>query len=498
MERLPPRIQRTRPPNGSGHVFLFLAQLVAAAVVVQAQHPLNMGSRLELFVDDYLIQRLDGARLKLHEPKSAGVALRFDRSWEGEFSGFPKIVEDGDSYHMYYRALLPWKKGEALVESICHAISRDGIHWEKPVAGLIELLGSKRNNAVFKGSGFAPFLDTRPGVPRSERLKALKGPPRLDVDVGVLAYASSDGVHWNRLQEKAVYAGDRLGSVFWSPDEGQYIQYVRSSDEGGDQLIRSISRATSPNFLEWSEFESLDFGCRPPTWEEQLYTVWVTPYYRAPHLYLALAARFLPGKRALTDEQCQALGRHPLGGGCENISDMVLLTTRAAQSSRISRTYRQGFLRPGLEKSSWTSRTNYPVQGILPTGKGEISIYVQRDYGFKSNRLERLVLRTDGFASVRAPYAGGELLTRTLNFSGQELVVNYATSAAGSIQVEIQDASGAPLNGFGLEDCPQLIGDEIERVVRWKQGNDLSELQGKPIQLRFVMRDSDLYSLKFR
>ena len=31
----------------------------------------------------------------------------------------------------------------------------------------------------------------------------------------------------------------------------------------------------------------------------------------------------------------------------------------------------------------------------------------------------------------------------------------------------------------------------------WKSGSDLSSLSGKPIRLRFVMGDADLYSFRF-
>ena len=40
----------------------------------------DIGSRRELFVDDLLIDRLDGARLKLHQPKPGGVAIRYGSS----------------------------------------------------------------------------------------------------------------------------------------------------------------------------------------------------------------------------------------------------------------------------------------------------------------------------------------------------------------------------------------------------------------------------------
>jgi hypothetical protein len=76
--------------------------------------------------------------------------------------------------------------------------------------------------------------------------------------------------------------------------------------------------------------------------------------------------------------------------------------------------------------------------------------------------------------------------------------MNFSTSIAGSVRVEIQDAGGTPLPGYGLEDCPEIFGDHLARVVAWKGGSDVSGLAGKPIRLRFVMKDADLYSIRFR
>ena len=126
-----------------------------------------------------------------------------------------------------------------------------------------------------------------------------------------------------------------------------------------------------------------------------------------------------------------------------------------------------------------------------------MSLYVQRNYGQKSGYLERMTLRTDGFVSVRGPYEGGQLLTRPLTFAGRKLEVNYSSSAAGSLRVEIQDAAGRPLPGFSLADCPAIIGDEIARVVSWKSGPDVGALAGKPVRLRFEVKDADLYSFEF-
>ena len=93
---------------------------------------------------------------------------------------------------------------------------------------------------------------------------------------------------------------------------------------------------------------------------------------------------------------------------------------------------------------------------------------------------------------------GGELITKPFIFSGSELILNFSSSAAGGIQVEIQDETGRTLPGFALHDCPPVFGDSIERMVTWFTGSDLSMLAGKPVRIRFVLRDADLFSMQFR
>ena len=169
------------------------------------------------------------------------------------------------------------------------------------------------------------------------------------------------------------------------------------------------------------------------------------------------------------------------------------------------RRFPQSFIRPGREKRNWFNRTNMTATGVVSTGDDEISLYVLRHYKFPSIHMERMVLRTDGFVSLNAGYRGGEVVTKPLTFKGNNLVLNFATSAAGSIQIEIQDEAGRALPGFALEESPLVWGDEIEHTVRWKRSHagattyePLKRIVGKPVRLRLVMKDADLFSLRFR
>jgi hypothetical protein len=472
-------------------VATFLSLLGTA---VQAQEPVDIGNRLELMVDHYLIDTLTSTRLISHAPVSAEDVLDFNEPWEKLYCGYVTVFQDGDIFRMYYRGMPESKADGTEIECTCYAESKDGIHWTKPKLGIYEMAGTRDNNVILHGMAplshnFAPFLDARPDAPAEARYKALAGTS----NTGLIPFGSADGIHWAKLQDAPVItkgAFDSQNVSFWSETEKKYVCYFRTWSGGGYNGIRTVSRTTSDDFIHWDELVAMDFGGTPM---ENLYTNQTRPYYRAPQIYVAIAAR-MPGRRVITAEQAAKIGGEATYSG--DCSDTVLMTSRGG--NRYDRTFMEAFVRPGVGLGNWTSRTNYPAWGVIPTGDHEMSFYVQRNYGQPTHHLERQVLRVDGFASVNAPYEGGEMLTKPLRFTGKELVVNYSTSAAGSVWVELQDASGKALPGFAREDCDEIIGDQIERTVTWKGQSDLSALAGQPIRLRFVMKDADLYSLRFR
>ena len=64
------------------------------------------------------------------------------------------------------------------------------------------------------------------------------------------------------------------------------------------------------------------------------------------------------------------------------------------------------------------------------------------------------------------------------------------------MSLEIQQPDGTPIPGFALADCQELIGNEIERAVTWAGGN-LSKVAGQPVRLRFLMKDADVFAIRF-
>ena len=461
---------------------------VAAQAPVRAAETMELGARRELFVDRYLIDRMEGAELRLQRPIERETVLQLDRPWEGAFCGYFTVIRDGAGFRLYYRGV-PHAGADGRSEEVtCCADSTDGIHWTRPSLRLFEVRGSRENNVILAqdapfSHNFCPFLDGRPGVPAQERFKAIAGIRKT----GLAGFVSADWVHWKKLRPEPVLpvsqapAYDSQNVAFWSEAEQRYVCYYRVFKNA----IRWIARATSADFRHWEPGREMEFGDAPP---EHLYTNQTSPYYRAPHIYVSIAARFMPGRQAVSDAEAKQIGVHPQY--FKDCSDGVLLTSRGGY--HYDRTFLEGFLRPGPGLENWVSRDNYPGLNLVGTGAAEMSFYVSRHYGQPTAHLSRYTLRLDGFAALHAPYRGGEMVTKPFRFAGRNLELNYATSAAGFLRAEVQSADGVL-----LAQSRELIGDRIARTVAWSGGKDLAEWSGQPVRLRFRMKDAELFSLRF-
>ncbi|MGC9319909.1 MAG: hypothetical protein ACP5KN_17890 [Armatimonadota bacterium] len=450
---------------------------------------IELGSRLELFVDDFLIEHMEGLDLRLHTPQRQGTVICLDRPWEGSLCGYPAVVPWEGGWRMYYRGW-PDEGGPAYV---CVAESEDGIEWSRPSLGLIEFEGSADNNVILSDEtmagergahNFAPVRDTRPGVPEQEQYKALAYGPDVGERLHSLqAYASADGIHWQQLNDgepvfrasdpKVMLDSQNVG--FWDEVAGEYRLFGRT----WIGPVRHIFLSRSDDFIHWSDPQPLDMGEAPL---EHLYTNATVPYDRAPYLLMAFPKRFVPHRKRVDE--------WPNDG----LSEAVFMTSRDGLHWH---RHLEAFVRPGLGSRCWTERNFMVVRGMIASAPGELSVYWMEDYRRPAPRIVRGTVRIDGFVSVNAPYAGGELLTRPFTFEGERLVLNCSTSAAGGIRVEMQDEQGRPLPGLSLQDCPEIYGDEIEMPVPWPAASSVRSWGGTPVRLRIAMRDADLYALRF-
>ena len=441
----------------------------------------EQGSKLELFVDARQIASQRDVELRLHEPREAEVVLKFDAAWEGKYSAYVTVFRDHDQVRMVYRGWPELGAKEKGVSFACLAESRDGRLFTRPQLGLFEFQGSKQNNIIWgdPSHNFTPFKDPRPGVPSDQLYKALNSYKSPTGAKGLAAYASADGVHWRLLSDEPVLtkgAFDSQNLAFWDPNLKLYRCYYRIFTN----KIRTVAVATSTDFLTWSDPTPVDLG---EALSEHFYTNATVPYFRAPHYYFMFPKRYAKERHRLENHKEQG------------ISDAVFLSSR--DGIHFDRTFHEAFIRPGRDQLNWGDRSTMTAWGIVQTADDEMSIYYSQHYRYPSAHMRRGVLRLDGIASAHASAKPGELITKPLRFTGKQLVLNYATSAAGSVRVEVQDEQGQPIKGYTLDDAPELYGDQIAEAYRWKNGTDVSALAGRAVRLRFALRDADVYSYMF-
>ncbi|MBL9214597.1 MAG: hypothetical protein JNG83_03880 [Opitutaceae bacterium] len=509
---------------------LFLLAAAASA----AGAPLDIGSRLELFVDRVMADRLEGgAELRLHAPQPREVVFVFDRPWEGNTSGYPSVFRDGDRFRLYYKG---WHRvfgpgGVNLTPHelvCCYAESDDGIRWRRPELGLVDFQSSRANNILLTTGQYpqvdaghtAVFRDDNPAAAPEARYKAFlrygrerKEPPAAGRPArGLVPFQSPDGIHWTPLTLEPVITDgwfDSQNLAFWDPVRREYRAYWRYFASGRAEAptegIRSVRTATSLDFRHWSAPQDLAYFESPP---EELYLNQILPYARAPHLFIGLPTRYLDrgwsdSLRALPEaehRQWRANANRRLGTA---LTEGLLMASRDGVNFR---RWPEAFLRPGPERpGTWNYGQHEVAWQVVQTkselagAPDELSLYsLEGVWTGDDCVLRRYTLRLDGFVSVAAPMSGGEVTTPLLRFTGDRLQLNFSTSAAGDIRVEIQDEEGRALPGFGLADCPPVFGDAIDRVVTWTSGIDVSAVSGRPVRLRFVLRDADLYAFQFQ
>lgn len=439
----------------------------------------QIGSFKQPLVDDYLIDRFTGsARLVAQKPTPREVVLTADSPWEGNTSAYYTILHDGAKFRAYYRGhhFDEAAKKPAHREVICYAESDDGIHFTKPNLGLFEFNGYEQNNIVWNGPGchnFTPFVDdnwrrNRRDDARYKALTFVKG--------GLLALGSPDGIHWKLLAEKPVITKgifDSQNLAFWDSSIRKYREYHRALRNG----VRDIMTSTSDDFLHWTEPEFLDYPANPP---EHLYTNTIQPYPGSrsdlvPDIYIGFPTRFLP-----KTEQ----------------TEPIFMVSRDGLTFR---RYADAVIPPTAPSNRDGNRSNYMAWGLVQLpGDKEWSVYAKEAYYTGTgSRVRRFTYRRDGLVALAADKNGGEAVTRPLSFTGGKLFLNYRVATGGSLQIELQDADGQPIEKFAAAEFERLTGDSEETIATWTGGSRLAFLSNKPLRLRFILQDAELFAFRF-
>ena len=507
-------------------------------------HVIDVGSSKQLFVDRMFIESSTGVELVMNPPYQTGEpVLVLDESWERQpdarlgRTGSSVMKEDDGRIRIWYSVDDRTSGNDE--RYVSYAESSDGIHFTKPVLNLVEVGGTPANNAVIPSmiGGSSVWID--PNAQPEERYKTQAKVYSPEVWGQFHMHSSPDGIRWKLLQNLQIGRGgwDTQSIVFWDPRIGRYVLYTRywvakrHGTAEGNESYRTVRRLESDDLRRW---------------DNQSIVMWPDEVDMATYetsVPLRPAGPDSPQGRVPIDYYGALVFKYPDPEGgvyvmlahanwCWYDSELVVTSmrddleverqeTRSLQLpsrfdtrlavSRDGKIFercggRKPFMRPGPE-GSFSSRVIWEMPNPIRVGD-ELWIYYT-GVNWDENRIvdptaqshlsgiDRAVMRLDGFVSADADYSGGEIITPSIRFAGRRLELNVDTSAGGSVLVELQHENGQPVQGYSEKEATFICGNSVRMPVCWGNRQDVSQLSGKPIKIRFVMRDCKLYAFQF-
>ncbi len=496
---------------------------------------LDVGKQRQLLFDERFVQQATNVTFVVHPPRKTGEWIAVSEPGRG-LGGVAVLFADG-RYHMWY-GCGAWA---------AYARSDDGVHWVKPNLNLLPedrgdglpappnaIAAQDAAGSRHRLGGGMVFVD--PNASPGERFRLVTNSEDFHNN-WLQIYSSADGLLWKHTHTDVLtfqtntrpFHLDSQNVIFWDDRLGKYVAYFRKNVPrfpGRAALrTRTVARAESATLASFGTVEAAPvvfeadarrvarfaLPDRENLSRVDAYTSGAIKYPWAQDAYFMFPAEYYHYDADLAEFRNEV----PINAGA--------LDVRFAASRdgiQWQRYDHRPFVALGM-KGEVDSARIYMGYGIVPARNArELYMYylaTSEPHGWnrddRNNRLltaaglapveparviSRLVLRRDGFVSVRAAYDGGEFTTPPLRFNGEQLLLNVDTSACGEVRLEIRDAENRPIPGFTLAECDVIhTANEINRVVRWKGNSSLASLAGGPVRLRFVFRDADLYAFQF-
>lgn len=480
---------------------IYLAKVTIPLAVSdhEAALPVDVGTTRQLFIDDHVVESLDGVFRVLNRPQKYAHNPVLELKPAQQVDGQQLIVAQGSViYDAEEKLFKMWYEGATYQwrnNVVCYAYSKDGVRWTLPNLGLVEYQGSRKNNVVLHtGAGeMAPgaFKDTHEQDP-SRRYKMLYFSRGNSSPVAV--GFSADGIHWKTTTKgKLIPIGDSLHPVLWDPKLGKYVAHSRHNHitpEGFEQ--RQVLQSESEDFLNWTRYGVI---MKPdehdPPGHRQFYDMsWMN--------YEGVYVGFMSVYHLTSSEQFKT----PQTAWEDRVD--VQLTFSRDNRHWTHAGNRQTFIPNSKRPGDYDYGIIYTMHRPMVVGD-EIWIYYVGYSGLhwatRRNEIQGGVvclakLRLDGFVSVDTG-ARGTLTTKPLVMSGDRLVVN-ADARFGALRVELLDRAGKPIPGFSQADALPITSDAVRHTVRWQRGTDVTQLRGQPISIRFHQDRCKLFAFQFR
>ncbi|HLW65920.1 MAG TPA: hypothetical protein VKS79_11410, partial [Gemmataceae bacterium] len=406
----------------------------------------------------------------------ATPVLKPDQKWEQTKDPCAMVFSDGVWYEPADKLFKMWYMG-GITRSTCYAVSQDGIRWEKPKLDVV-----KDTNIVHPGFRDSTTVWLDHEEKDSKRRFKLFRSIRHQKSWALSLHFSPDGIHWTEPGIISGPAGDRT-TAYYNPFRKVWVYSLRSAPltrsreyrEHADVVEGSKWQEREP--IPWVGADKLDPARQDLKTQPQLYNLDCVAY-ESILLGLFSIWRGQPTDRAKPNE-------------------IVLGYSR--DGFHWHRPERQAFIPVSEKYGDWNWGNVQSAGGCCLVVGEKLYFYVSGRAGVRGSPASGVcttglaVLRRDGFASMDADKKEGTVTTRRVTFQGKHLFVN-ANATGGELRAEILDGQGKIIPPFTAEKCDPVRANETAQHVRWRGVENLGTLAGRPVQIRFYLKNGRLYS----
>lgn len=532
------------------------ANRAATATTKDGSGPIRVGLEPQLFLDDFLVERIDGLERHFHQPRKEGL-IRDENGGVWDRGDQLSVVRDpAGKFHMTYRFL--WEdpsvrdlhpgigddKAHWFRLTTAYATSKDGVHWQKPVLGLMEgptgfrrapqekwadgvffepMGSSKQNNlgcpihVIQDLGGFGGVADPN----RRYQIQVL-----VRNDTHNFASITDGGLYFSEHVPDLLGDRDwrkRLVPVWEAPHGGPRGPMIRPAGYDNQANLwfectqstisnwlkrngRNIARYTSPDLITWSPEELAlpvpdDESEDPKDYIEYM----DIRVFRVADFWLGQLIIF-HGDRTNPQYEMPTI---------KNVWRKGTTELRLVMSRDAGKTWsRVGGKSPWIpfhERDDGYDRlvfTGSPVRvgdelwiyygcwdgDHLVWNRDGTTYYKDRT---RIGRTARAVLRWNGFVGLQAKGKTGRLISRPMTVGSTKLKLN-AEAKPGRIKVALIGPDGEPIQGYAEADCTPVEGDGVSQPVRWSRSGTLpNTASARPIRLRFDIQDAELFGFQF-
>ena len=236
-----------------------------------------------------------------------------------------------------------------------------------------------------------------------------------------------------------------------------------------------VSRATSRDFVNWSDYTTVLRTTRSTRAEPSSTTLRPSPY----------------GNRMLAFVNLYDT----------DVERMWVTLASSLDGLHWQRPYRsERFLDLGAEggwDDSWVNMSDSPAGA---RGRPDAILVPRPRRGARAEvplgRRRHVVLGLDRFAGLSAGRESGWIVTDRVVAGGDRLFLN-ANMRNGMAKVEVRTSNGAPIPGLMLDDCDEIRGDHVDHQVTWNGSPDLGQAAGERVRVHIEFSYGQVFAYRF-